>query len=425
MQPVRLTDQQRFDWLRLIRTDSVGPRTFRALINRFGGAGAALEALPDLARGAGRSISLPSKGEIELEMEQARRLGAVFVAMGETGYPLPLAASQTAPPLIAVRGAGEALTKPMVALVGSRNASALGLKFTEKLARELGEAGFVVVSGLARGIDTAAHRAALTTGTVAVLAGGHGRIYPAQNEPLVEDMLEAGAAISELPFTLEPRARDFPRRNRIVAALSMAVVVVEAARKSGSLITARLALEEGRELFAVPGSPLDPRAEGTNDLLARREVHICRSAQDVITELEPQLGAGPSAWQGRPRQPALFEASADDPDPARDDDLGLDELDWLVHPARSDDAFSAPSNSRPRTPAIEQAALSFAGADRGEDMGPEPDERLLELIGSAAIGVDDLVRHSGLAARAVQGLLVELEMRGLVRRDAAGAYVRA
>jgi DNA processing protein len=401
-----LSDRQRFDWLRLIRTEGVGPRTFRSLVNRFGGAGAALEALPELARGAGRAVSPPPAGEIEREMEQARRLGVRFVAMGEAAYPVALAASQTAPPLIAVRGRLEVLARPMVSIVGSRNASGMGLKFTEKLARELGDAGFVVVSGLARGIDAAAHRASLETGTVAVLAGGHGQVYPPQNEPLLEELLERGAAISELAFTQEPRARDFPRRNRIVAGLALGVVVVEAARKSGSLITARLALEEGRELFAVPGSPLDPRADGTNDLLRNREAHLCRSAEDVIEELRPQIGREPRL--------ALFESPVD-----RAEDDGLDELDWLL-PA----AASAPGE----TPETGMAGpwLDVGGQDGPEvDEPDEPGARLLSLIGPVAITTDDLARHSGMSARAVQGALVELEMQGLVRRDTAGGYVLA
>jgi DNA processing protein len=403
----QLSDQQRLDWLRLIRTDGIGPKTFRALINRFGGAGQALASLPDLARSAGRQVALPPPGDIEREVEQARRLGVRFVAMGEAGYPVPLAASQGAPPLIAVRGNLQALARPMVALVGSRNASGLGLKFTEKLARELGEAGFVIVSGLARGIDTAAHSASRVTGTVAVLAGGHGRIYPPQNEPLLEELLVAGAAISELPFTVEPRARDFPRRNRIVAALSMAVVVVEAARKSGSLITAGLALEEGRELFAVPGSPMDPRAEGTNDLLARREVHICRSAHDVIAELQPQLDK-PA------REGLLFDGGGSDDGRI---DLGLDELDWFLTPSGNVSGsvalLSAPVAADPFMP------VPVA------DAGLTPEETVHDLIGAAAIASDDLTRQSRLPARVVQGALLDLEMRGLIRRDPSGGFVRA
>ena len=401
-----LTDQQRFDWLRLIRTDSVGPRTFRSLVNRFGGAGAALVALPDLARSAGRAVLLPSVADIERELEQSRRLGVRLIALGEHGYPLALASLTTAPPLIAIRGHLPALQRPMVSLVGSRNASGLGLKFTEKLARELGEAGFVVVSGLARGIDTAAHKASLATGTLAVLAGGHGQIYPPQNEPLVEELIANGAAMSELPFTMEPRAHDFPRRNRLVAGVSLGVVVIEAARKSGSLITARLANEEGRTVFAVPGSPLDPRAEGTNDLI-HSGARICRSAQDVIAELEPQIGQVPQPMH-------LFDGAGPD-DGATG--LGIDELDWLLG-----EAPFRPARQERLAALITHEAEHMPGSHAA--MPDNPEGVLLDLLGSAPLNADDVVRHSTMSARVVQSTLVDLEMRGLVRRDPSGGYVR-
>src|SRR5919112_1765445 len=289
-----LTDEQRLGWLRLIRSENVGPRTFRALINQYGGAAAALDALPDLARRGGRLLlKVYSRAEAEKEMASASRLGVRFIAMGEPDYPKTLQAIDTAPPLIALRGDAAVLAKPSVAIVGSRNASASGLTFTERLARQLGEAGYAVVSGLARGIDTKAHKATLETGTVAVLAGGQDRIYPAQNEPLLQAIVEqGGAVISEMPMDWEPRGRDFPRRNRIVSGLSYGVVVVEAARRSGSLITARFALEQGREVFAVPGSPLDPRAEGTNDLI-RDGATLCAGVEHVTGVLEPLIASGP------------------------------------------------------------------------------------------------------------------------------------
>jgi DNA processing protein len=294
MSGAHLTDEQRLDWLRLIRSENVGPRTFRALVNQFGGASAALDALPDLARRGGRlMLKVTTRAEAEKEMAAAARLGVRFVAMGEPDYPKTLQAIDTAPPLIALRGSVDPLSRPSVAIVGSRNASAAGLTFTERLSRQLGEAGYVVVSGLARGIDTRAHRASLETGTVAVLAGGHDRVYPSENEPLVRAIVDGGGAVvSEMPFGWEPRGRDFPRRNRIVSGLSYGVVVVEAARRSGSLITARFALEQGREVFAVPGSPLDPRAEGTNDLI-RDGATLCAGVEHVIGVLEPLIAAGP------------------------------------------------------------------------------------------------------------------------------------
>ena len=285
---LRLTDQQRFDWLRLVRSENVGPRTFRALITNCGGVAAALKALPELARrgGAKRPIRVATVEEVENELIAARKLGVRFVALGEPDYPPALQEIDSAPPVIALRGAAEALRKAAVAIVGSRNASAAGLTFAERLARGLGQAGYVIVSGLARGIDQRAHVASLETGAVGVLAGGHGKPYPSEAVPLMERMVELGAVLSEMPIEWEPRGRDFPRRNRIVSGLALGVVVVEAARGSGSLITARFALEQNRQVFAVPGSPLDPRAQGTNDLL-KQGASICTDADDVLTALEP------------------------------------------------------------------------------------------------------------------------------------------
>src|ERR1700722_19278451 len=283
----RLTDQQRFDWLRLTRSENVGPRTFRALVTNCGGVAAALRALPELARrgGAKRPIRIASVEEVEKELIAARRLGVRFVAVGEPDYPPALQEIDSAPPILALRGRAATLRKAAVAIVGSRNASAAGLTFADRLARGLGQAGYVIVSGLARGIDQRAHMASLETGAVGGLAGGHGKPYPSEAVPLMERMVELGAVLSEMPIEWEPRGRDFPRRNRIVSGLALGVVVVEAARGSGSLITARFALEQNRQIFAVPGSPLDPRAEGTNDLL-KQGASICTGPEDVLTALE-------------------------------------------------------------------------------------------------------------------------------------------
>ena len=266
---VRLTDDERLDWLRLIRSENVGPRTFLALVNQFGDAQAALGALPHLARrgGVNGAARICARAEAEREFKVARSAGVSFVALGEPGYPSRLRMIDDPPPLIAVRGQLAVLDRPMIAVVGARNASAAGIKLAGRLAREFGEAGLVVASGLARGIDPAAHRATLETGTVAALAGGHNRIYPPEHVELAAAILAQGAALPEMPLDWEPRARDFPRRNRLISGLAVGVVVIEAARRSGSLITTRLALEQGREVFAVPGSPLDPRAEGCNSLL--------------------------------------------------------------------------------------------------------------------------------------------------------------
>ena len=285
---VRLTDEQRIDWLRLIRSQNIGPRTFRALINHFGGARAALEALPSLARrgGASGAAQICSREDAEREIAAAQKLGVAFVALGEPDYPPRLQMIDDAPPLIAIRGNRAALALPMVAIVGSRNASGAGLKFTQRIARELGEAGFAVVSGLARGIDAAAHGASLATGTIAVLAGGQDRVYPPEHARLLDAILPAGGALSEMPLGWEPRGRDFPRRNRLISGLSLGVVIVEAAKRSGSLITARFALEQGREVFAVPGSPLDPRAEGTNGLIKQGATPVTETA-DIVSVLQP------------------------------------------------------------------------------------------------------------------------------------------
>lgn len=299
-----LSDPERVDWLRLIRSDNVGPRTFRMLIAHCGSAGAALKALPELARrgGASRPVRIFAHHEAERELAAARSRGLAYVALCEPAYPRVLGMLDDAPPLLAVRGQWATLAKPMVAIVGSRNASAAGAKFASLIARDLGEAGFIIVSGLARGIDAAAHRASLATGTVAVLAGGHDRIYPPEHQALLDGILPAGAAVSEMPMGWEPRARDFPRRNRLIAGLSRGVVVVEAAQRSGSLITVRFALEQGREVFAVPGSPLDPRAAGTNSLL-KQGATLVTEASDVIAVLAPILG---SNMPVRREAPALF-----------------------------------------------------------------------------------------------------------------------
>ncbi len=313
-----LTDAERLDRLRLIRSDNVGPRTFRSLLNHFGNARSALERLPDLARrgGADRAGRICSEQDARAELTAATKLGVSLVVPGEATYPPRLAMIDDAPPLLGVRGAPEVLMRPMIAIVGSRNASGAGLKFAGQLARDLGEAGFAVISGLARGIDQAAHRATIQSGTVAVLAGGHDRIYPSEHEDLLAALLEHGAAISEMPLGHVPRARDFPRRNRLISGAALGVVVIEAAHRSGSLITARMAAEQGREVFAVPGSPLDPRAAGTNDLI-KQGATLITEASDVINAVAPimerpvALGAGEVRW-GAARFRSRFERARAD-----------------------------------------------------------------------------------------------------------------
>jgi DNA processing protein len=364
---LRLTDAERLDWLRLIRSDNVGPRTFRMLLHHYGAARAALAVLPDLARrgGAQRSPRICSPEDAEREMDAARDLGVRFIALNEPDYPERLREIDDAPPLLAVRGNDGVLERPMLAMVGARNASAAGQKFAERLARDLGAAGFVIVSGLARGIDAAAHRASLATGTVAVLAGGHARIYPPEHVDLLDAILAEGAAVSEMPVGWEPRSRDFPRRNRLVSGLALGVVVVEAALRSGSLITARLAGEQGREVFAAPGSPLDPRAEGSNGLL-KQGATLVTEANDVITMLDPILGrTAPMAEVAEPATPPLA--------------------------AEPDDA------------------------DRS---------RIMALLGPTAVAIDDLIRMSGASPAIVRTTLLELDVAGrLDRRQGLVALV--
>ncbi|HEX2560699.1 DNA-processing protein DprA, partial [Phenylobacterium sp.] len=270
---------ERLAWLRLARTDGVGPVTFQELLNRFGSARAAVEALPELTRRVGRNgaMRIPSPTDAEAELEAGEVLGARLICADEDGFPQALAALDPPPPLIWTLGRAELLGRSAVAVVGARVASAAGQRFARGLAAELGDAGHVVVSGLARGIDGAAHEGALPTGTVAVLGGGIDDVYPPEHRKLYEAIAETGCVVSESPPGYTAQARDFPRRNRIISGLSRAVVVVEAELRSGSLITARLAAEQGREVLAVPGSPLDPRAKGTNDLI-RQGAALCEGA---------------------------------------------------------------------------------------------------------------------------------------------------
>ena len=364
---IRLTDEQRIDWLRLIRSQNVGPRTFRALVNHFGGAGAALDALPALARRGGGSGAAPqiySREAAEREIDAARKLGAAFVAIGEADYPRRLQMIDDAPPLLAIRGHRAVLAMPLVAIVGSRNASAAGIKMTQRIADGLSEAGFATVSGLARGIDAAAHRASLGTGTVAVLAGGQDRVYPPEHGELLDAILPAGAALTEMPLGWEPRARDFPRRNRLISGLSLGVVIVEAAKRSGSLITARLAAEQGREVFAVPGSPLDPRAEGTNGLIKQGATPVTETA-DIVAVLQPIMGV---------------ELPAREPEPPDREPL------------------------------------------HGVEPAPDERARIVALLSPTPVSIDDLIRLSQTSPRVVRMVLLELEIAGRLERH-GGALV--
>ncbi|WP_020178308.1 DNA-processing protein DprA [Methylopila sp. M107] len=361
-----LTPEQRVAWLRLIRSENVGPQTFRSLVNHFGGATAAIEGLPELARRGGRRIRICGQAEAEDEIAEATARGVRFVALGETDYPPALAAVEGAPPLLGVAGDAAVFRRSAVAIVGARNASSAGRSFAKQLATELGGAGWLVVSGLARGIDAAAHVATIDSGTVAVLAGGLDCVYPPEHADLASRIVDEGALVSEMPMGWQPRGRDFPRRNRIIAGIALGVVVVEAAVRSGSLITARLATEIGREVMAAPGSPLDPRCEGSNGLLRDGATLITRS-DHVIEALAPLIDRGP-------------------PPPA---------------PISLAQAASAGFNS-----------LAPGDDERG---------RILELLGPSPAAVDELVRQSGSDPRTVQVVLLELELAGRIERRPDGA----
>ena len=278
---------EQFDRLRLIRSPNIGPVTYRQLIERFGTATAALEALPDLImRGGGRGVILANPRSVELEIRAAQGYGARYLFLGDPDYPELLTHLDNAPPAIMVRGNVELLQRNPVAMVGARNASAGACRFARTLAYELSEGGFAVVSGLARGIDTAAHVGSIDGGTIAIIAGGVDIAYPPENRELQEAIAERGLLIAEMPPGTEPRARHFPYRNRIIAGLALGTVVIEAAPKSGSLITARLAAEAGREVMAIPGSPLDPRSHGCNQLI-REGATLVQNAAEIAELLRP------------------------------------------------------------------------------------------------------------------------------------------
>ena len=289
------TEDLWYSRLRLLRSRRIGPVTFRQLIDKYGSAQNVLDALPKMADAAGiAGYEICPAGKIDTEVKTAKAAKARLLCFDDPLYPASLAALPSAPPLLWAIGDLSLLRRRRIAIVGARNASSLGTRMARCLAKDLGKAGYVVVSGLARGIDAAAHHAALENGTIAVMAGGVDRIYPAENASLAEDMRQTGLRLSEQPMGVEPRARDFPKRNRIIAGLAEAVVVVEAAGRSGSLITARDALDLGREVMAVPGHPFDGRASGCN-LLIRDGAHLVRNADDILAALPPVDAPAPVA----------------------------------------------------------------------------------------------------------------------------------
>jgi DNA processing protein len=352
----------------LCRTETIGPISFYAMLRRFGSARAALEMLPRLARRGerARTVTAVTRAQAEAELAALHRTGARLVCWGEPSYPSALVAVEDAPPILTVLGEAELLPRPMIAVVGARNASANGRRFARDLAAALGRGGLTVISGLARGIDAAAHLGGLETGSAAVVAGGVDVVYPEENRGLYDALVRRGAIVAELPLGTEPQARHFPRRNRIISGMALGVVVVEAAARSGSLITARFALEQGREVFAVPGSPLDPRARGCNDLL-RHGATLTETAEDVLSQLGAQLHVVPP-----------LRAVPTVPIPA------------------------APSWSPP-------AAVEPADSDAGFEL-------ILERLGPTPVAVDELVRQCQMSAAAVATLLLELELVGRVER---------
>jgi DNA processing protein len=363
-------ERERLLRLRLIRSRRVGPATFLRLMAEHGTAEAALAALPDVARAAGVKDYTPCPEPVAAaELRAAARAKARMLSLGDPGYPKTLAGVPDAPPVLWAMGRTELLDRPAVALVGTRNASALGARMTRRLARDLGAAGFVVVSGLARGIDAIAHDAALETGTAAVQAGGLDVIYPAENAALAERIGKDGVRLSEMPFGLQPQGRHFPRRNRIVSGLAQAVIVVEAAARSGSLITARAALDQGREVMAVPGHPLDSRASGGN-LLLRDGAVLVRGAEDVIEAL------------GAPEAPNAAPKPQSEPD---------------------------------RRPTAPPAPMPAGGVEA----------LILDRLGASPLDEDQLTRETGRSAREVAQALAVLEMAGRITRGPGGAVALA
>ena len=367
-------EDDQFARLRLLRSRRVGVSTYKRLLTEHGTAQNALAALPQVARAAGvPDYEICPEGVIAAELRAGRAAGARLVSLGDPAYPPTLAEIEDAPPFLWIIGDPALLQRPMISLVGARNASSLGTRMARALARDLGAAGFVVVSGLARGIDTAAHLAAIETGTVAVLAGGVDVMYPAENTELARAIAEKGVRLSEQPMGLQPMARHFPSRNRIISGLSRATVVVEAAAKSGSLITARDALDQGREVLAVPGHPFDARAAGCN-MLVRDGAILIRSAADVIEALAPAGLPAPRPVQPAPPMPAP-------PMPA----------------------------PPPRRPLAEIAALH---------------RQILARLGPSPVAEDQLIRDLGSPAADVAPALVDLELDGQIARRPGGLLSR-
>ncbi|MBL4616811.1 MAG: DNA-protecting protein DprA [Robiginitomaculum sp.] len=357
------------DWLRLTRTSGVGPVTFRDLILRYGTATDALDAIPELAKRGGRikPLSIPTIEQAEAEIDELNNIGGQMLASYNPDYPKLLNAIDPPPPIISVLGDVSCLNPNSCSIVGSRNASAIGMRFARQLAGELGNAGMIVVSGLARGIDGAAHIGAINTGTIAVVAGGIDHVYPSEHADLRQKIIETGAIISERRLGYKAIARDFPRRNRIISGLSLGTIVIEAALRSGSLITARTALEQNREVFSCPGSPLDPRSRGSNDLI-KQGAHLIESADDVLHVLQSQSATRIS--EGEPEYGERATSNADE----------------------------------------EQIDLAR--------------EKILELLSPSPIHRDEIVRASSYSVAACSAALIELELAGLAQCLPGGLVYR-
>jgi len=376
-------------WLRLLRSRRVGPTTFHRLIAEHGSPAAALEALPAVAAAAGVENYRPCpEGVARAELRAGREAGARLICRGDPHWPAALDHMTDAPPLFWTKGDAALLRRPTVALVGARNASSLGTRMARALARGLGEAGFIVVSGLARGIDAAAHHAALDTGTIAVQAGGVDVVYPSENTALAEQIAQRGLRLSEQPMGLSPQARHFPARNRIISGLARAVVVVEAAARSGSLITARTALDQGREVLAVPGHPFDARAAGCN-LLIRDGARLVRSAEDVLEAI------GDLPAQDQPALPGLAAPHAE----------------ASPRPAPGNHAAQAPAPPQPDRRSLRDTAALHS--------------EILQRLGPSPLAEDQLIRDLAAPASRVAPVLVELELDGRIRRAPGGLLSRA
>ena len=361
-----LSDAEKLNWLRLSRTENVGPITFYRLMERFGSASDALEALPELSKRGGRAkpLKAPDLSTIEKEYAALQKLGGEIVTAACEEYPLALATTDDAPPVLSYFGDITSANKNVIAIVGARNASLNGRKFAEKLGKELGEREQIVASGLARGIDTAAHKGSLSSGTIAVVAGGIDVIYPQENTDLFHEIRERGLILAESPLGVSPQARHFPKRNRIVSGLSRACIVVEATMRSGSLITARLAGEQGRDVMAVPGHPLDPRAQGPNHLI-REGATLIRSADDILEIIK---------------------------------DFSGNTLREPIRPAP--DYSQAPANN--------------------EETPENVQEIVLENLSFTPISVDELIRSCHVTIPVLQTVLLELELAGRIKREAGG-----